>query len=90
MSKMYVKDPNGKYRLVDKETQTGTKKVETNNNINKQPEGTPEAKVWVREIMEGALYEHTNKEKIDQVIDNALYAMRETQQRIRTELMTEA
>jgi hypothetical protein len=53
MSKMYVKDPNGKYRLVDKETQTGTKKVETNNNINKQPEGTPEAKVWVREIMEG-------------------------------------
>jgi hypothetical protein len=28
MSKMYVKDPNGKYRLVDKETQTGTKKVE--------------------------------------------------------------
>jgi predicted secreted protein len=36
------------------------------------------------------VYEHTNKEKIDQVIDNALYAMRETQQRIRTELMTEA
>jgi hypothetical protein len=31
MSKMYVKDPDGKYRLVDKETQTGTKKVETNN-----------------------------------------------------------
>jgi methyl coenzyme M reductase gamma subunit len=28
MSKMYVKDPNEKYRLVDKETQTGTKKVE--------------------------------------------------------------
>jgi hypothetical protein len=29
MTKSYVKDPNGKYRLVDKETQTGTKKVET-------------------------------------------------------------
>ena len=29
MSKMYVKGPNGNYRLVDKETHTGTKKVET-------------------------------------------------------------
>jgi hypothetical protein len=48
MSKMYVKDPDGKYRLVDKETQTstGTNKVET-----KEP--TPEAKAWIREIMEG-------------------------------------
>jgi len=36
------------------------------------------------------VYEHANKEKIDQVIDNALYAMRETQQRINTELMLEA
>ena len=26
---MYVKDPNGKYRLVDKETQTGATKVIT-------------------------------------------------------------
>jgi hypothetical protein len=29
MSKGYVKDSNGKYRLVDIETQRGTKKVET-------------------------------------------------------------
>jgi uncharacterized protein YutE (UPF0331/DUF86 family) len=36
------------------------------------------------------VYEHANKEKIDQVIDNALYAMRETQQRIKKELMIEA
>jgi hypothetical protein len=41
MSKMYVKDPNGKYKLVDKETQS------------EDGEGTPEAKAWVREIMEG-------------------------------------
>ena len=31
------------------------------------------------------VYEHADKEKIDQVIDNALYAMRETQQRIKNE-----
>jgi len=30
MTKSYVKDLNGKYRLVDKETVTGAKKVETN------------------------------------------------------------
>ena len=36
------------------------------------------------------VYEHANKEKIDQVIDNALYAMRETQHRIKKELMIEA
>jgi hypothetical protein len=37
MTKSYVKDPNGKYKLVDK----------------KEWEPTPEAKAWVREIMEG-------------------------------------
>ncbi len=31
----------------------GTKKVETNNNNNKHWQPTPEAKAWVREIMEG-------------------------------------
>ena len=36
------------------------------------------------------VYEHADKEKIDQVIDNALYTMRETQQRIKSELMVEA
>jgi hypothetical protein len=29
MSKLYIKDPNGKYRLVDKETQTETTMVVT-------------------------------------------------------------
>jgi len=35
------------------------------------------------------VYEHANKEKINQVIENALYAMRETQHRIKKELMIE-
>ena len=35
------------------------------------------------------VYEHASKEQIDQVIDNALYAMCETQQRIKKELMVE-
>jgi hypothetical protein len=36
---------------IKSQTITGTKKVETNNNKHWQP--TPEAKAWVREIMEG-------------------------------------
>jgi hypothetical protein len=32
-------------------------------------------------------YEHASKEQIDQVIDNALYAMRETQQLIKKEFL---
>jgi hypothetical protein len=32
-------------------------------------------------------YEYASMEQIDQVIDNALYAMRETQQLIKKELM---
>jgi len=33
---------------------------------------------------------HCSTEKIDQVIANAVYAMKETQQRIKFELMAEA
>ena len=36
------------------------------------------------------VYEHCSTEKIDQVIANAIYAMKETQQRIKSELMVEA
>ena len=36
------------------------------------------------------IYEHCSTEKIDQVIANAVYAMKETQQRIKFELMAEA
>jgi hypothetical protein len=49
MSKGYVKDSNGKYRLVDKETQQ-TDSLGSNDS---EVEGTPEAKVWIREILEG-------------------------------------
>jgi hypothetical protein len=35
-------------------------------------------------------YEHCSTEKIDQVIANAIYAMVETQKRIKGELMAEA
>jgi hypothetical protein len=40
MCKGYIKDANGKYKLVDKETQS------------EDGEGTPEAKSWVKEIKE--------------------------------------
>ncbi len=33
------------------------------------------------------VYEHASKEKIDQVIDNAIYAMAETQGRIKKQLL---
>jgi hypothetical protein len=33
------------------------------------------------------VYEHASKEKIDHVIDNAIYAMTETQGRIKKELL---
>jgi hypothetical protein len=36
------------------------------------------------------VYERCSTEKIDQVIANAIYAMKETQQRIKSELMVEA
>jgi hypothetical protein len=36
------------------------------------------------------VYEHCSTEKIDQVIANAIYAMVETQKRIKSELMVEA
>ncbi len=46
MSKTYVKDSNGKYRLVDKpETQQTT--------LEGAQSGTPEQRAWIREIMEG-------------------------------------
>ena len=35
------------------------------------------------------VYEHCSTEKIDQVIANAIYAMKETQQRIKSQLMVE-
>jgi hypothetical protein len=35
------------------------------------------------------VYEHATKEKIDAVIDNAIYAMTETQGRIKKELLTQ-
>jgi hypothetical protein len=35
------------------------------------------------------VYEHCSTEKIDTVIAHAIYAMKETQQRIKCELMTE-
>jgi len=36
------------------------------------------------------VYEHCSTEKIDQVIANAIYCMKETQHRIKSELMAEA
>jgi hypothetical protein len=41
-------------------------------------------------IVDVHVYEHCSTEKIDQVIANAIYAMKETQQRIKSELMVEA
>ncbi len=52
MSKCYVKDPNGKYRLVEKETQR-QQEGEQEGTPEQQKEITPEARAFVREVFEG-------------------------------------